>query len=263
VTSSDEFLNIDTPENVAFDYEVVGIGSRFIAALLDTLIIALIQAFVYLILILLQFDFSVDNPNIAVIAGLLTFLGFLLLWGYYIFFELAWNGRTPGKRAVGLRTIRQDGTPITLSDAIIRNLVRIVDFLPWAYGVGVISMFIDSKSRRLGDLAAGTIVVRDQEEVTLESLKHASKPQQLRAPGNAEAAAREFPIHLLSESDIRMAESFLSRRLELNNPKELAYKISKNLMKKMELDSTHTVFSSDAVYVLSTIVKEWQKLNRD
>ncbi|MCP5098637.1 MAG: RDD family protein [Chloroflexi bacterium] len=259
MTSPEEFLNIDTPENVAFDYEIVGIGSRFLAALIDTLIIAIIQAFVYLVILaILGFDLDITSPNFSLIIGLLTFLSFLMLWGYYIFFEIAWNGRTPGKKAVGLRTIRQDGTPITVTESIIRNLIRFIDFIPMGYGVGVITMFIDSKSRRLGDLAAGTIVVRDLEEVTLESLKPATRrPQQLRAPGPAETTARTYPIHLLDESDIRMAESFLNRHLELRNSKQLAYKISQRLMRKMGLDSTQAVFASDSIHVIATIVREW------
>src|SRR5215510_11634669 len=95
---------------------------------------------------------------------------FVLFWGYYIFFEMLWNGQTPGKRWVGLRVIRTDGTPITLSESFIRNLTRLVDFLPAAYGIGIISMFLDKQSRRLGDLAAGTLVVHDRAPISIQSL---------------------------------------------------------------------------------------------
>ncbi len=111
--------------------------------------------------------FQTASPSSWIVA-ILGLISFILLWGYYIFFEILWNGQSPGKRWVGLRVIRIDGTPITLSESIIRNLVRIIDFLPTAYGVGVVTMFINTNSRRVGDLAAGTIVVHDREAKGLE-----------------------------------------------------------------------------------------------
>jgi len=97
--------------------------------------------------------------------GLLTgifFLGtFVITSGYFMVFEILWNGQTPGKRLVGLRVIRESGYPIRPVDAVIRNLVRIVDWLPLVYGVGVLVMLLNQRSRRLGDFASGTIVVRE------------------------------------------------------------------------------------------------------
>ena len=126
--TSDEILNIDTPENIVFGYEVVGVGSRFLAALIDTIIIVFFQVIVVVALFAAQnsiFDgIEVANTVLIVIFGLVAFL---MLWGYYIFFEMRWNGSSPGKRVTGLRVIRRDGTPITLSESIIRNLIRLVD----------------------------------------------------------------------------------------------------------------------------------------
>jgi len=96
---------------------------------------------------------------------------FAIFWGYYIVFEMAWNGQTPGKRWIGLRVIKVNGYPISLVDSTIRNLVRVVDFLPAYYGLGVIAMFANAQARRLGDFAAGTVVVKERKEVTLESLR--------------------------------------------------------------------------------------------
>src|SRR5262249_33255826 len=116
-------------------------------------------------------SFSGDTTTgLAWLLAVFGLVAFAFLWGYYIFFEMAWNGQSPGKRWVGLRVMRLDGTPLTLSESIIRNLVRLVDFLPAYYGVGVVAMFISSQSRRLGDLAAGTVVVHDRAAVTLASL---------------------------------------------------------------------------------------------
>jgi uncharacterized RDD family membrane protein YckC len=255
----DDFLAIDTPENVVFGYEVVGIGSRFMAALLDTLIILGLQL-VALLGVVLAFNLLGEGETArgwAVAAyGLLSFV---LLWGYYIYFELRWNGRSPGKKAVGIRVIRQDGTPITLAESAIRNLVRLVDFMPFAYGAGVVMMFIDGRSRRLGDMAAGTLVVRVPEEVTLASLGQAAQtPTRFRAPGMAETAVNDWPIYHIPATDITLAEDFLRRRYEINNEAPLVRQILDKLLAPMNIPS-HTVSDNDALHVLARIVKLYRE----
>ena len=171
MSNPEETLDIQTPENVAFGYQVAGIGSRFLASLLDTLIIIFLEFLVIVITLLSLRAFGQLNATLASWAyAVLGIVGFLFFWGYYIFFEMLWNGQSPGKRWVGLRVIRTDGTPITLSESFIRNLTRLVDLLPAAYGVGIITMFIDKQSRRLGDLAAGTLVVHDRAPVSIQSI---------------------------------------------------------------------------------------------
>jgi hypothetical protein len=96
---------------------------------------------------------------------------FILFWGYFAIFEAVWNGQTPGKRAGRLRVIRRTGQPIGASEAMVRNLIRIVDFMPGFYGVGLISMFIDKEARRLGDFAAGTIIIREGEQTSLQDVR--------------------------------------------------------------------------------------------
>jgi hypothetical protein len=92
---------------------------------------------------------------------------FIVIWGYYIICEMVTGGASPGKRALGLRVIRDNGLPINFTNSLLRNLVRIVDFLPWCYGVGLVTMFVSGRSQRLGDLAAGTLVVRIEEDATM------------------------------------------------------------------------------------------------
>ena len=256
MSASDEFLNIDTPENVVFGYEVVGIGSRFLAALIDTAIIALLLTAVYAILVFVFFRGSSGTGNSFLIA-LLSLISFAFFWGYYIFFEMRWNGSSPGKRQVGIRVIRADGTPITLAESIIRNLVRLVDFLPGAYGLGLVTMFIDSKARRLGDLAANTLVVREQAAVSLESLQKSSQksnPVVSRAPGAAEREAAKWPIEKLTEGDIQLAESLLQRYNDLPNGFTLANQILNRLVERMELPS-NPVRPSEAIYAIKRIVQ--------
>jgi hypothetical protein len=88
-------------------------------------------------------------------------LVFLAVFLYFMLFEIFWNGQTPGKRWLGLRVIRENGYPIRAVDAVVRNLVRIVDALPSGYAIGLLVMLFNARSKRLGDFAAGTIVVRE------------------------------------------------------------------------------------------------------
>ena len=166
----EEFLQIDTPENVVFNYEVAGIASRCIAGAIDTLILLVTQIIIYLTLFAVLSVtagelWGQDGGASGWIIAILGLIGFALFWGYYIFFEMRWNGQSPGKRKMRLRVVRTDGMPITFTESLIRNLVRLVDFLPAYYGLGCVVMFVNSQSRRLGDLAAGTLVVRDHASV--------------------------------------------------------------------------------------------------
>ncbi len=239
MNAPDETLRIDTPENVIFGYRVAGIGSRFLAALIDSVLILLLQLVVNLgVLLVARFAFgfslSGSDTGLAWLLGLFGLIAFAFLWGYYIFFEILWNGQSPGKRWVGLRVIRMDGTPITLTESIIRNLVRLVDFLPAYYGVGVVAMFINSQARRLGDLAAGTVVVHDRAAVTLESL--AAAPARPTAGLSPSPSAAQWPVERLTSRDLELAEDFLRRRDTLANRAELARRIAQALLSRMGAD---------------------------
>jgi len=235
MTNSNDIIKIDTPENVTFDYEVAGIGSRFLAALVDTFIIGALQVAVIGALIFMLFKTGSDTLFsgdaffwIIAAAGL---IGFILLWGYYIGFEIFWNGQTPGKRWVGLRVIRVDGTPITISESIIRNLVRLIDILPTGYGVGVAVMFINTNSRRLGDLTAGTIVVYDSKMGTLEN----ATANVLDTNIVQSSLPEGFPLEKLTQHNLEIIEEFLMRRAELSNRSVLAKHILKSLLAQWEI----------------------------
>lgn len=95
-------------------------------------------------------------------AGLMAVSGFLLEWLYPVLFEVRWQGRTPGKKMFGLRVLMEDGTPIGWGASFIRNTLRVVDFFPLLYATGIVTMLLEGAGRRLGDLAAGTLVVHDE-----------------------------------------------------------------------------------------------------
>jgi len=228
MNQTDEILSIDTPENVVFDYSLAGLGSRFLAALVDTLFIGLLQVVTLLpILYLLFQDNFFSEETSAWAIGLLGLVSFVFLWGYYILFEVIWNGQSPGKRMVGIRVIRRDGTPVTLTEVLIRNLVRIVDMLPTAYGVGVVAMFIDKYSRRLGDMAAGTLVIHDSGPLSMESMSPQRDSQTLTSLTQPDLL--DFPVAQLTNSDLQFLEEYIDRRHSLPNRLELGRQVLKRL----------------------------------
>ena len=172
---------IDTPENVSFGYEVAGIGSRFIGALVDLIAVGLLLALANVALVvLLGLTGGLDalfvglDSDANAVAGLIiaayALVQFAIVWGYFLIFELAWNGQTPGKRLAGTRVVRLDGRPAGFLETAVRNLVRFVDFMPTAYAAGFVTMLCNARARRLGDYAAGTLVVREGSAITLAGL---------------------------------------------------------------------------------------------
>ena len=232
---SDEKIHIDTPENVVFGYNVAGMGTRFLAGLLDMIFIgglilaANITLFIFL-RVMNVFVWARTGSWLWALFGLLTFLVF---WGYYIFFEMVWNGQSPGKRKMGLRVIRTDGAPITFPDSLIRNLIRLFDFLPAYYGIGVIVMFINRQTRRLGDLVAGTLVVHDR-PVSLDSLGRSTNWEMeswTNFPFPGEVG--QYPVEKLTQQDLQIIESFLLRRKQLTNRSALARQIYQTMCTHM------------------------------
>jgi len=255
--SSNDTFRIDTPENVAFDYDVAGIGSRFLAALVDTALIILLQVVVIGAVLLIANITSNGDVFSGQLAGWILALSgivsFIFFWGYYIFFEILWNGQSPGKRWVGLRVIRVDGTPITPSESVIRSLVRIIDFLPLAYGVGVVTMFINANSRRVGDFAAGTIVVHDREEKDLDTLS-TLRPGMLTTWVTKNDVPVGFPLEKVTDDDLLIIEEFLSRRQNLPNRSMLAQHILATILMRLDVPQT-SIQQDKAEEILGAIYK--------
>jgi hypothetical protein len=144
-------------------------------------------------------------------------------WGYFTLFEAFWNGRTPGKRVARIRVIQRSGRSIGLVESMARNLVRYVDQLPFFYGVGVIAMFVNKQHQRLGDLAAGTLVVRDREPEsplwgdtgsrTFTAQLFTSAP--IPEPHTA-VTLPALGISKLTATDLEVLEGFFSRRLDMS-----------------------------------------------
>jgi uncharacterized RDD family membrane protein YckC len=149
-------------------------------------------------------------------AAVLSIFGigiFLFLCAYYIFFETVWNGQTPGKRLIGIRMVRAGGRPIGFLASTIRNFIRLADFLPILYGVGALVMFIDHRSRRLGDLAAGALAVQERKPITLQMLAESESEQAPAVPAVAEITIPN--LEALQAEDVRLLEAYLRRRTSL------------------------------------------------
>jgi uncharacterized RDD family membrane protein YckC len=262
----DDILQVNTPENVAFGYEVAGIGSRFLAALVDTTLLVVIQiGFILLgVLFMVGSGFHMTDNIPIWFSALVGMVSFLFFWGYYIYFEVQWNGQSPGKRWARLRVIRTDGLPITMGEAVIRNLVRVVDFLPVAYGVGVVTMFIQPQARRLGDLAAGTLVIHDRQTATLHEMTQAAQARRPLANEFAEGAQEPllpsiFPVEQLRPQDIQLAENFLQRRQELSNRGSLAVQIVQRLYRQMGMEYSE-MSTAQAEDTLVSLVKAYRQI---
>jgi len=205
-----EKLIIETPEQTSIEFPLAGIGSRFLAILIDSLIQIGVLIILALMIVGLGFSFRSAGFGRSSTAGvwivaILIFLYFLLMYGYFILFESIWNGQTPGKRLTHIRVIKDSGQPITAIDAVGRNLLRIVDQMPFAYGIGVLCAWISPQSKRIGDYVAGTVVVHEKPFETVAP--------QWDAP--AQATTHQYGTNRLTPEEFALVETFLSRRSAL------------------------------------------------
>lgn len=155
-------VRVETPEHVRLGYDLADLGSRFAAMVVDGVLV--IGAFAFLLLVLaFVAGFGIPEYATGTLMAVLIFVLFLFQWGYFLLFEAFHDGRTPGKRLLGLRVVHSGGQPLSLQGAVLRNLVRFVDLQPFPTGVlGGAFMMFGRRTQRLGDLAADTIVVRDR-----------------------------------------------------------------------------------------------------
>jgi len=189
-------LEVETPDHVVLRYDLAGAGNRGFAAVVDFVVASLI---VFAALMLLSLVSSETGNELYTVGGVEVIVTFTLIWAYFILLEWLWNGQTIGKRLYKLRVINEDGSPAGFTAVLIRNLVRLVDFLPAFYGIGLMVIVLSPKSQRLGDLAAGTYVVRAPRPNvdwfslrTVTPLGAGAKAETRRMPGEAQRLVREF-----------------------------------------------------------------------
>lgn len=212
-------IKITTPENIEVEYILAGLGSRTAAAVIDVII----QSVVTILLItgvLLVMNFAPEfwEAYYGWVIGMSLLLFAIISYGYFVALELSMNGQTLGKRFLKLRAIRKNGQPITLSHSAIRNLFRLfVD----SYGVGVVVMFFAKEHKRLGDFAASTIVVVEEDKVrpvTLESLQ----------------SIDEKFSYYISKEERELLRDYFERRSSMENYEELRQELKAHFTRKFE-----------------------------
>ena len=202
-------LQIDTPEQIALELPLAGIGSRFLGLAIDTLL-----QFALYVIGALAFAFAGFSGLNSVLSripsswgpAIFILFAFCVYWGYFAFFEILWKGQTPGKRLAKIRVIKESGRPINAYEAIARNLLRAIDALPGMYGVGIVCMMLNDQNRRIGDFVAGTVVVHDQ------------RTEEIRPDWNTtpEAAQTSPQLAEVSSEELVLIEAYLQRRFQLD-----------------------------------------------
>lgn len=238
--ATEDILIIETPERVPLHFALASIGNRFLACAIDHAIQATALALIGIAAVVIA-NIPILEQSLAgapkwVYAVMIIVL-FLIFAGYFAFFEWIWSGQTPGKRWLKLRVIREDGRPITFWEAAVRNLLRSFDMMPFPfYSIGFISVFSTTRDQRVGDMVAGTVVVREREA------EAPAFAQVFATPVSDPALRRSFkPVNFtaslssLTDSEIQVVETFLRRRWDLSDvPRQwMAWRVSLPILYKI------------------------------
>ena len=190
-------LEVETADHVVLRYDLAGGGNRGFAALVDFVLATLI--FIGAFYVFNLFAGAVGFFAASPFFGIALLLTFAIAWSYFILLEWLGNGQTIGKRMFGLRVIADDGAPAGFIAILVRNLIRVVDFLPGFYGFGLLAIVVSPRSQRLGDMAAGTFVVRAPRPRldyfslrTVTPLGAGAQVEVRGLPGEAQRLVREF-----------------------------------------------------------------------
>jgi uncharacterized RDD family membrane protein YckC len=214
-------ITIATPEGIELGIVLAGAGSRFIASVIDLAL--------QLVLVALAALVTLALVGGGVGTALFAIAVFAAVYLYDVLFEVLGAGRTPGKRATHLRVVRERGTPVDLPASAIRNLLRFIDFLPTAYLVGLISILLTRRNQRLGDLAAGTLVIRDG------AMRAPAAGAGTQADPPAAFIASGWDVSAVSVEELVAVRRFLERRASLDRRAriELAHRLEQGLRAKV------------------------------
>jgi uncharacterized RDD family membrane protein YckC len=240
----EERVYISTPDHVSLEFELAGPGSRFSAYVIDFVFnVLLIIAFIltaYLtgaLVTLRSLAGTSAGASASWIWALVVLIIFLINWGYYVFFEGVGKGSTPGKKRMGIRVIRQDGLPIGLREAALRNLVRAADMLPPpSYILGGLVMHFDPHGRRLGDMVAGTYVVVEKFDLAAQGASGAAWARRVEQGRSRQALT--LPRGAISAQQLGLIEQFLARSHQLSKERrrQLIWQITEPLLPLLEED---------------------------
>jgi uncharacterized RDD family membrane protein YckC len=199
-----------TPEAVTLDFQAAHIGSRFVALMLDYAVVGVVVFALLLAGVFLSEAGLLDAVPEWVGVTLVLLLVFGVIWGYPVAFETLWRGRTPGKAAMGLRVVTVEGGPVTFRHAAIRAALGLVEFQATSGLLAVLSALLTRRHQRLGDLVAGTLVVRERVGAGRP------EPVEFRVPPGAESYAATLDVSGLRAEDYAAVRAFLLRASSLD-----------------------------------------------
>jgi uncharacterized RDD family membrane protein YckC len=237
-----------TTEKVPFTYRVAGLGSRFLAWLIDLAVIVL------LVFASMMAGMVAEMGRAGLFLAIVMVWTFVLQWGYFLLFEWLWQGQTPGKRLLGIRVVHWQGTSISFFQAAVRNILRVVDglpllvvdILPLLYGIGFLVAACNRENRRLGDLAAGTLVVHVQSKAQPIRVLHEMAEQ---ADSAHEAMVRQRLDQLDRQQKQTLLDLCLRRdHLQVQDRARLFEAVSQYL--KSRLGLVPAQYQSDEKFVL-------------
>jgi uncharacterized RDD family membrane protein YckC len=226
-----------TPEHVPIVLAPAGVGSRFLALIVDFLLLMGLLGLLGTVLLLAL-------PS-GLGAAAATTLGFALTWGYHVYFETRHQGRTPGKRAAGLRVVDGRGLAITVEQSFLRNIVRALDFLPIFYGAGGLCALLDRDRRRLGDVLADTVVVRERTAASAGAAAALERARRLPGMERPNALADPGTLHrirhrlTLEERELLLDLCLRADRLTARARYDLMAEVGDDYRVKLEIDQPH------------------------
>ncbi|MEG3988388.1 RDD family protein [Microcoleus sp. S28C3] len=252
-------FTLHTPESVELEFTLAGIGNRAYALLIDYIIFGLILI-LFLIGVLIFNSFfleaiakllgSTNGLELWLIA-VQALIGFFIYVGYFVFFETAWSGQTPGKRYVKIRVIRDDGRPVRLQQSTLRALLRPFDDL---FFIGVFLIVFNQREKRLGDLVGGTLVIQEQQPMTPAALKVSTPARSL-----AKKLLIEADISSLLPEDFAVIREYLQRREAMipNARNELSKQLASQVKQIISLEKLPT--KVDANVFLEAVYHAYQQ----
>jgi uncharacterized RDD family membrane protein YckC len=221
---------IATPEGVELEVELGGLGSRFLAQMIDWVLKALVLGALAIVL------YAIGG---GVATAVFLVLVFLIWFGYDVLFEVLAGGRTPGKRLCGLRVVRAGGQPIGFVASSVRNLLRLVDGPLTLYMGGIVSVVVSKRNQRLGDMAADTLVVREppapQDSPVWERQSASAPPAPWTAGGATNGSGDPWDVSAISQEELAAVRQFLERRWTLEDQarRHLAWQLAEGLRPKV------------------------------
>ena len=251
---AEETLIIETPEHVELQFALASLGNRFLACAIDHAIqvVAIILTLIVATSVSTEIDRfttttidKITSGNLWVTA-LTSLVTFVIIFGYFAFFEAVWSGQTPGKRWLRLRVIKEDGRPINAFEALARNLLRSADSLPPPlYSIGILFVFASSRGKRLGDFDAGTVVVkeRNSEAPSFAEVFERDDREELETGWGFDIARRRIAtavdfkgdLRTVTRTEIEVVEAFLRRRYDLPDlPRQwMAWRVAVPILNKI------------------------------